>query len=75
MRRSMLAIIGGAVSLALATAAVSTPPPLDDATIVAIFDAANTADIETGTLAVERGRSQEVRDYGGMLVRDHKAVR
>ena len=75
MRRSMLAIIGGAVSLALATGAVSTPPPLDDATIVAIFDAANTADIETGTLAVERGRSQEVRDYGGMLVRDHKAVR
>jgi putative membrane protein len=75
MRRSILATIGGAVSLALVTAAVSTPAPLDDATIVAIFDAANTADIETGALAVERGRSQEVRDYGSMLVRDHKAVR
>ncbi|HEX6058558.1 MAG TPA: DUF4142 domain-containing protein [Gemmatimonadaceae bacterium] len=48
---------------------------LDDATIVAIFDAANTADIETGRLAVERGHSKEVRDFGAMLVRDHEAVR
>jgi putative membrane protein len=48
---------------------------LDDATIVAIFDAANTADIETGRLAAERGHSKEVRDFGAMLVRDHEAVR
>jgi putative membrane protein len=48
---------------------------LDDATIVAIFDAANTADIETGQLAVERGSSKEVRDFGAMLVRDHESVR
>src|SRR5215207_7795752 len=48
---------------------------LDDATIVAIFDAANTADIETGQLAAERGSSKEVRDFGAMLARDHKAVR
>ena len=50
-------------------------PDLDDATIVAIFDAANTADIETGRLAVERGHSPEVRDFGAMLIRDHEAVR
>ena len=48
---------------------------LDDATIVAIFDAANTADIETGQLAAERGSSKEVRDFGAMLVRDHTHVR
>ena len=48
---------------------------LDDATIIAIFDAANTADIETGSLAVERGASKEVRDFGSMLVRDHQQVR
>jgi putative membrane protein len=48
---------------------------LNDPTIVAIFDAANTADIETGTLAAEHGASKEVRDFGAMLVRDHKAVR
>jgi putative membrane protein len=47
----------------------------DDATIVAIFDAANSADIETGKLAVERGASKEVRDFGAMLARDHEAVR
>jgi putative membrane protein len=52
-----------------------TVEPLDDATIVAIFDAANTADIETGQLAVERGHAKEVRDFGAMLVRDHEAVR
>ncbi|MGE5927108.1 MAG: DUF4142 domain-containing protein [Gemmatimonadota bacterium] len=76
MSRSIAAILAACVvSAGLTAAAVSTPAPLDDATIVAIFDAANTADIETGTLAVERGRSQEVRDYGAMLVRDHKAVR
>src|SRR5687767_15981996 len=53
----------------------TTAAELDDPTIVAIFDAANTADIETGTLAAERGASKEVRDFGAMLVRDHKQVR
>ncbi len=76
MSRSLFAILAGTLaSTALVAGAVSTPAPLDDATIVAIFDAANTADIETGTLAVERGQSPEVRDYGAMLVRDHTAVR
>jgi putative membrane protein len=70
----LVALAGSAATLALA-ADPAPGPSLDDATIVAIFDAANTADIETGTLAIERGQSQEVRDYGAMLVRDHKAVR
>jgi putative membrane protein len=48
---------------------------LDDPTIVAIFDAANTADIETGELAAQRGQNKEVRDFGAMLARDHKMVR
>jgi len=52
-----------------------TRPALDDPTIVAIFDAANTADVETGELAASRGYSREVRDFGAMLVRDHRAVR
>jgi putative membrane protein len=50
-------------------------PTLDDATIVAIFDAANTADIETGRLAAKRGDAKAVRDFGAMLVHDHEAVR
>lgn len=51
------------------------PTRPDDPTIIAIFDAANTADIETGSLAAERGGSRVVRDYAAMLVRDHLAVR
>lgn len=50
-------------------------PKLDDPTIVAIFDAANTYDIETGSLAASRGRSSAVREFGAMLVRDHRNVR
>ena len=50
-------------------------PALDDATIVAIFDNANTADIETGKLAARRGHSAEVRQFGAMLARDHEMVR
>jgi putative membrane protein len=47
----------------------------DDATIVAIFDAANTADIETGALAEERASTPAVREFGAMLARDHEMVR
>lgn len=72
--------VQGAASAEAPPAAANTPvpaaaPALDDPTIVAIFDAANTADIETGTLAAERGSSKEVREFGAMLARDHKAVR
>lgn len=48
---------------------------LNDPTIVAIFDAANTYDIETGSLAARKGHSDAVRDFGAMLVRDHTNVR
>jgi putative membrane protein len=66
------------VALAVELSAGSSPmdeAALDDPTIVAIFDAANTADIETGLLAAERGHSKEVRAFGEMLARDHKQVR
>lgn len=47
---------------------------LDDATIVAIFDQANMADITTARLGLKKGQSQEVRDLARMVVTDHKAV-
>src|SRR5215467_10191947 len=50
-------------------------PALDDPTIVAIFDAANTSDIETGDLGAKKGSTKEIRDFGAMLARDHKNVR
>ena len=57
------------------TAGTLLAPALDDPTIIAIFDAANTADVETGALAAKRGASKEVREFGAMLVRDHTGVR
>jgi len=71
------AILLGSAFLA-GTAAIrpaSARAALDDATIVAIFDAANTADIETGMLATKKGSTKEIREFGEMLARDHKAVR
>ena len=57
-------------------APVAAPAPApDDATIVAIFDNANSFDIETGQLAAKRGHSNEVRQFGAMLARDHDMVR
>ena len=64
-----------ALALALATPTATQAQSLDDPTIVAIFDAANTADVETGELAAARGHSTEVKEFGAMLARDHRMVR
>jgi putative membrane protein len=57
------------------TFAQKTAPKLDDPTIVAIFDAANTYDIETSSIAVSKGHTKTIRDFAAMLVRDHRNVR
>ena len=62
------------LSAAAPTSVPDAAQALDDPTIVAIFDAANGADIETGNLAVKLGSSKEVRDFGAMLARDHQQV-
>jgi putative membrane protein len=59
----------------MTTFAQTAAPKLDDPTIVAIVDAANTYDIETGSIAVTKGHSKAVRDFAAMLVRDHRNVR
>jgi putative membrane protein len=61
--------------LAVPRVAHAQAAKLDDPTIVAIFDAANTWDIETGTLAKKRGTTKEIRNFGAMLVHDHTEVR
>src|SRR5690242_11054011 len=48
---------------------------LDDPTIVAIFDAANTWDVETGELAAKKGTTPDIREFGKMLAHDHTMVR
>ena len=83
MSGKILAAVGTVAAAIIMIAAVAsgrtlTSSPagtLDDPTIVAIFDNANTVDIETGELAAQRGHSKEVRDFGAMLARDHKMVR
>ncbi len=73
--------LAGAIALSVLTLAPSaasarvTRAAVDDPTIAAIFDAANTWDIETSDLAVKKGSTKEVRDLGAMFSRDHKAVR
>lgn len=75
LRYGALAALAAALGIPAAANAQTSAPKLDDPTIVAIFDAANSYDMETGSLAVSRGHSQAVRDFGGMLVRDHQNVR
>jgi putative membrane protein len=71
----------GAIALAALTLAPSaanarvTRADVDDPTICAIFDAANTWDVETSDIAVKKGSTKEVRDLAAMFSRDHKAVR
>ena len=65
-------IVVGAANL---HAQAKPAPKLDDPTIVAIFDAANTWDIETGGLAVKKGSTQDVRDFGKMLAAKRVFVR
>lgn len=56
-------------------AATTTSRALDDATIVAIFDETNTADIETSSLAEKRASNADVRALGKQFAHDHAAVR
>lgn len=74
MSRASCASLAAAALLAL----VAPPLPaqsLTDANIVAIFDAANSADLETAGLAVARGRNKEVRELAQSFVDAHRAVR
>jgi putative membrane protein len=61
--------------LAVPRVARAQATKLDDPTIVAIFDAANTWDMETGALAKKRGTTKQIRNFGAMLVHAHTVVR
>jgi putative membrane protein len=79
MRRSAVAtilILAVAITGVIATRAQArTAAVLDDAAIVAIFDLANTADIETGVLGAKRAQNTEVKDFATMLSQVHTEVR
>ena len=79
MRTSIRRLVGYGSLAALAGVSAATigaqSKALDDATIVAIFDAANTYDIEAGALAEKKAKSHDVHEFAEMIQRDHKAVR
>jgi putative membrane protein len=76
--QSLRVVAAGALAALIAAAPLARAQgaaKLDDPTIVAIFDAANTWDIQAGELAAKKGTSKAVKDFGAMLVRDHTNVR
>jgi putative membrane protein len=66
-----LLTIGGSLSAQAAPAASG----LDDPTIVAIFDAANTWDIESSGLGAQKSHNKDVVALAQMFVRDHTNLR
>ncbi|HET7110505.1 MAG TPA: DUF4142 domain-containing protein [Gemmatimonadales bacterium] len=78
MRRPLAVFASALLVLPMSLAAQSsapTAPKLDDATIVAIFDAANTADIETAGLGAQKASDPEIRQIAKNFVHDHTQVR
>jgi putative membrane protein len=79
MTAAALALAGTQVTVQ-AQALATTPAraavrALDDPTIVAIFDAANSWDIETSQVALKKSKNKDVLAFAGMMVKDHTAVR
>ncbi|MDQ2766492.1 MAG: DUF4142 domain-containing protein [Gemmatimonadota bacterium] len=72
---SAIALTALTLAPTAANARASRHAAMDDPTICAIFDAANSWDIETSDIAIKKGTTKEVRDLAAMFSRDHKAVR
>jgi putative membrane protein len=74
-RASLFAALVSSAVVAAPSIAGAQAAKLDDPTIIAIFDAANTWDMETGAIAKEKATTPELREFGAMLVHDHQMVR
>lgn len=72
MRTASIAALG---VLILGGGITAQAQKLDDPTIVAIFDAANTFDIESSGLAAKRTKNADVKALAEQFVHDHTAVR
>lgn len=75
MKTLRFAALAASLAVLVPVAHASAQAKLDDPTIVAIFDAANTWDVETASLGEKKGTTKEVRDLGAMFARDHANVR
>jgi putative membrane protein len=56
------------------TARAQRTMTLDDAAILALFDEANSADIWTARLGIQRARSEDVKTLARGVAADHEAV-
>jgi putative membrane protein len=68
-----LAASGAALALVTANAGAANAGPTD-AQIAAIVVTANQVDIDAGKLAQSRSDSQEVKEFGQLMVTDHGGV-
>ena len=74
-RNAAIVLVAASAFTVAGTASAQGASKLDDPTIVGIFDAANTWDIQTGGLAASRATNKDVREFARMLVHDHTVVR
>lgn len=75
MKQSVKRLVGGLLAAAMLCGGnAMAGGKLDDATILAIFDQANFADIWTARLGMKRGHSDEVKSLARMVATDHEAV-
>jgi len=72
---SAAAADSAAKAAAAAVPAAPTPPPLTDANIAAILDAANAADSAAGKIASTKGTRADVKEFGRTMMRDHHSLR
>src|SRR3954463_12024344 len=70
MKVRMLMIAATLVAMPMAAAAQA----LNDPQIAAIVVTANQVDIDAGKLAETKGSTQEVKDFGKLMVTDHSGV-
>ena len=54
---------------------VAPAPALSDANVLAKLDADNLADSSAGAMAVAKGTSASVKEFGRMMTKDHHAMR
>ena len=64
-----------AVAAPVPAAAPAPAPALSDANVLARLDADNVADSSAGAMAVAKGTSARVKEFGRMMMKDHHAMR
>src|SRR3954463_16229662 len=67
--------VSGDTSAMAGSSGATSSGTWSDANIVALLDEANMADSSAGAIAVTKGTSSQVRDFGRRMTRDHHTLR